>query len=105
MTEDAVYHVVPADGEWGVRLAGAPTLSFTSADRGKAVDRAATYVRIWGAGRVVVHDDGGQIETVHGFEDLPPPRPAWREAATSGPALAVVGAVLVVSFGIALARR
>ena len=105
MTDPAVYHVVPADDAWGVRMEGAPTLSFTSADRAAAVDRAATYVRIWGAGRVVVHDGTGQIETVHAFEDLPPPRPTWRDRVTSRPVLAAAAAVAVVSLGVAFARR
>lgn len=105
MTDPAVYHVAPADDAWGVRLEGSPALSFTSADRAAAVDRAATYVRIWGAGRVVVHDRSGQIEAVYPADDLPPPRPTWRDAVTSGPVLAAVAAVVVVAAGVALARR
>ena len=100
-----VYHVVPVDDRWGVRLEGSPSLSHESDDRDAAVDRAASYVRTWGAGRVVVHNENGQIETVHTFDQLPAPRSSWRDMIVSGPAVAVGVAVLLVAFGVGLARR
>ena len=100
-----VYHVVPADGQWGVRLEGSPTLSYESDDRDDAVDRAASYVRRWGSGRVVVHAEGGQIETVHTFDQLPASPSPWRNVLLSGPAVAVAVAALLVAFGVGLARR
>ena len=105
MPRPNVYHVVPVDGRWGVRLEGSPTLSHESDDRDDAVDQAASYVRRWGAGRIVVHGDSGQIETVHTFDQLPVSRPSWRDTVLSGPAVAVGVVVLLVAFGVGLARR
>ena len=100
-----VYHVVPHDDRWGVRLEGSPTLSSEFDDRDDAVDRAAEYVRELGAGRGVVHSDSGQIETVHTFDQLPAPHGSWRDAVLSRPALAVGVAALLVAFGYGLSRR
>ena len=100
-----VYHVVPTEGHWGIRLEGSPALSFETDAKDKAVDRAAGYVRQLGAGRVVVHGDGGQIETVHTFDRLPTPQGSWRDAVLSEPVLAGVAAIALVAFGIGLARR
>ena len=105
MPDPNVYHVVPADGRWGVRLEGSPSLSYEATDRDDAVDRAAAYVRRWGSGRVVVHAEGGQIETVHSFDQLPAPRSSWRDFVASGPAVAVGVAALLVAFGYGLSRR
>ena len=100
-----VYHVVPHDGHWGVRLEGSPTLSHESDDRSDAVEQAASYVRQLGVGRVVVHSGSGQIETVHTFDQLPAEGSSWRSTIRSGPALAVGIAVLLIAFGYGLSRR
>ncbi len=100
-----VYHVVPREERWGVRLEGSPSLSFETDDKTAAVDRAAGYVRQLGAGRVVVHGDSGQIETVHTFDQLPPEHGSWREAVLSRPVYVAVGAVALVAFGYGLQRR
>lgn len=100
-----VYHVVPHEERWAVRLEGSPSLSFEAADRDDAVDRAAGYVRQLGSGRVVVHADSGQIETVHTFDQLPAPHGSWRDAVLSRPALALGAAALFVAFGYGLSRR
>ena len=105
MPSPNVYHVVPTDDGWGVRLEGSPSLSYESGDRDAAVDRAASYVRTWGSGRVVVHAEGGQIETVHTFDELPVARGSWRDAVFSAPALAVGLVALLVAFGYGLSRR
>lgn len=100
-----VYHVVPADERWGVRLEGSPTLSYESDDRDDAVERASSYVRRWGSGRVVVHAEGGQIETVHTFDQLPTPSGSWRDAVRSTPAVALGVAAILIAFGYGLSRR
>ena len=100
-----VYHVVPHDDRWGVRLEGSPTLSFEADDREAAVERASGYVRQLGAGRVVVHGDSGQIETVHTFDTLPPADAPWWEAVLSRPVYAGAAAALLVAFGLGLRRR
>ncbi len=100
-----VYHVVPHEDRWGVRLEGSPTLSTESDSRDDAVEHASGYVRKLGAGRVVVHSDSGQIETVHTFDQLPAPHGSWRDAVFSRPALAVGVAALLVAFGYGLSRR
>ena len=100
-----VYHVVPTDEHWGIRLEGSPALSFETPDKDKAVDRAAGYVRQLGAGRVVVHGDSGQIETVHTFDRLPAPQGSWRDAVLSEPVLAGVAAAALVALGVGLAWR
>ena len=100
-----VYHVVPHEEKWGVRLEGSPTLSFESDARDAAVDRASGYVRQLGAGRVVVHGDKGQIETVHTFDTLPSADPSWRDVLLSKPAYAAVGAAVLIAFGYGLSRR
>ncbi len=100
-----VYHVVPHEDHWGVRLEGSPTLSFESEDRDDALEHASDYVRELGSGRVVVHSDSGQIETVHTFDRLPAPQGSWRDAVLSRPALAVGAAALLIAFGYGLSRR
>ena len=100
-----VYHVVTSDDKWGVRLEGSPTLSFEHEDRDKAVDRAASYVRQLGAGRIVVHNEGGQIETVHTFDRLPEADGSWMDAVLSRPYYLAAGAALLVAFGYGLSRR
>lgn len=100
-----VYHVVPHEAQWGVRLEGSPTLSYEADDRDAAVDRAASYIRQLGAGRIVVHGESGQIETVHTFDRLPSPHGSWRDAVLSEPVYVAIGAIALVAFGIGLRRR
>lgn len=100
-----VYHIVPTGDRWGVRLEGSPTLSYESDDRDEAVDRASGYVRQLGAGRIVVHSDSGQIETVHTFDRLPSPEPSWSEAVLSRPLYLGIGVVALVALGVGLSRR
>lgn len=100
-----VYHVVPSEDRWGVRLEGSPTLSYETDSQSDAVDRAASYIRQLGAGRVVVHAETGQIETVHTFDQLPAPEPSLRELALSRPALIGVAAIALIAFGYGLSRR
>ena len=92
-----VYHVVPADERWGVRLEGAPTLAFETDDRDAAVERASGYVRQLGEGRVVVHGESGQIETVHTFDRLPPAPSSW--SVRSHPVALAVGLAALVGAG------
>ena len=105
MPDPHVYHVVPHEGRWGVRLEGSPTLAHETDDRDAAEARAAESVRSWGAGRVVVHAESGQIETVHTFEQLPAPEPSWGDAVLSRPVAVAAGAVLLVALGYGLSRR
>lgn len=100
-----VYHIVPTDDRWGVRLEGAPSMSFETADRDDAVERASGYVRQLGAGRIVVHSEQGQIETVHTFDQLPSAETSWVDAVLSRPLYLGVGVVALVALGIGLARR
>ncbi|WP_412067391.1 DUF2188 domain-containing protein [Rubrivirga sp. IMCC43871] len=100
-----VYHVVPHDGRWAVRLEGSPSLSFESDGRDAALDRASGYVRQLGVGRVVVHSEQGQIETVHTFDQLPAPTGGWRDAVLSQPYYLAAGAALLIAFGYGLSRR
>ena len=104
MPTSNVYHVVPRDDAWGVRLEGSPTLSYESDDRDDAVLRASGYVRDLGAGRVVVHGEGGRIETVHTYDRLPAPEPSWRETVLSRPAVTAAAVAALVAFGYGLHR-
>lgn len=100
-----VYHVVPTEDRWGVKLEGSPTLSFETDERDAAVDRASGYVRQLGAGRIVVHSDSGQIETVHTFDRLPTPETSWTDALMSRPLYLGVGVVGLIALGYGLSRR
>lgn len=105
MPNSHVYHVVPHDGRWGVRLEGAETLAHETDGRDEAETHAAGLVRRWGAGRVVVHAETGQIETVHTFDRLPAPEPDWWDVVLSRPAAVAVGAVFLIALGYGLRRR
>lgn len=101
-----VYHVVPSEEQWGVRLEGSPTLSYEVDDKDDAVQRAVGYVRQLGSGRIVVHAEGGQIETVHNYDSLPAPsRSGWADALVSTPVLIGAVAIALVAFGYGLSRR
>lgn len=98
-----VYHVVPSDARWGVRLEGSPGLSYETDDREEAVRRASGYVRQLGAGRIVVHDENGRIETVHTFDQLPPDQGSWRDAVLSEPTYVALAVAGLVALGVGLA--
>ena len=98
------YHVVPNDAPWGVRLEGSPDLSYECDDRDEALQRASGYVRQLGAGRVVVHDEHGKIETVHTFDQLPPESTSWYDAVLSEPVYAAIAVGGLIALGIGLAR-
>ena len=100
-----VYHVVPSDDGWGVRLEGSPTLSYETDDADDALQQASGYVRELGAGRVVVHGEGGQIQAVHTFDQLPAPETSWTDAVLSKPVYLAVGAAALVALGYGLSRR
>lgn len=100
-----VYHVVPHEDRWGVRLQGSPTLSFEADEQDAAVSRASGYVRQLGAGRVVVHGEKGQIQTVHTFDQLPAVETSWSEAVLSKPVYVAVGVAALVALGYGLSRR
>ena len=105
MTSPNVYHVVPNDGRWAIRLEGSPTLSYHADDQDAAVDRAVGYVRQLGAGRIVVHAETGQIETVHTFDRLPEAEPSWLDAVLSRPVYVGAAVAGLVALGVGLARR
>lgn len=100
-----VYHVVPSDSRWGIRLEGSPALSYECDDRDDAVRRASGYVRQFGAGRIVVHNDAGQIETVHTYDQLPPEHGSWRDAVFSEPVYVALAVAGLVALGAGLAWR
>lgn len=105
MADRNVYHVVPADERWGVRLEGAPALAYQADSQEEAVERASGYVRQLGAGRVVVHGDTGQIEAVHTVDRLPATPRSWADAALDHPVLLAVGVAAGVALAVALRRR
>ena len=105
MPNSNVYHVVPADERWGVRLEGSPVMSFEADEREDAVERASGYVRQLGAGRVVVHDASGQIEAVHTVDRLPDAPTSWAEAAWSHPVWLALGAAALAALVVGLSRR
>lgn len=105
MPDRNVYHVVPSGERWGVRLEGAPALAVETDDQKTAIDQASDYVRQLGQGRVVVHAESGQIETVHTVDRLPEPSGSWTDALRSGPVLAAVGAFALAALVVGLRRR
>ena len=105
MADTNVYHVVPADGRWGIRLEGSPSLSYETDAQDAAVERAVGYVRQLGAGRIVVHAQGGQIETVHTFDRLPEPERSWLDGLLSKPVYVGVGVSALIALGYGLHRR
>ncbi|GAB5534405.1 MAG: hypothetical protein Rubg2KO_06540 [Rubricoccaceae bacterium] len=100
-----VYHVVHSDDRWVAKLEGSPTHSAEDATRDTVVLKAADYVRRFGSGRVVVHAENGQIETVHSFDELPTAPSGWIETVLSHPVYLAVGVVGLVALGVGLARR
>lgn len=99
-----VYHVVPRDSEWAIKLEGRSEAVRVFASREPAVREADSYIRRQGAGRVVIHRETGEIESVHTVDTLPA-ETDWVHAITSRPALAVGLAAVCVGVGIAIARR
>lgn len=105
MPQRNVYHIVHDDGRWLAKLEGSPTHSAEDASRETVVLRAADFVRRFGSGRIVVHGENGQIETVHSFDELPTARKGWVETTLSHPVYLAAGVVGLVALGVGLARR
>lgn len=95
-----VYHVVPHDGRWAVRLEGSATVSAETDDRAAAVDLAADILKSFGSGRVVVHDRDGLIEAVHALDALP-----LRGGVPWGPVLTAAALVFGVAVVWAVVRE
>lgn len=100
-----VYHVVRSDNHWVAKLEGSPTHSAEDTTRDTVVLKAADFVRRLGSGRVVVHSENGQIETVHSFDELPTAPKGWIETVLSHPVYLAIGVVGLVALGVGLARR
>lgn len=96
-----VYHVVPHDGRWAVRLEGGQQVSAVADSRGDALDEAARFLRRLGDGRVVVHDEDGRIEAGYALGSIPSRQMATVWAWTAG----VLGAAFVVGLAVAVQRR
>ena len=101
MAQRNVYHVVPHDDGWAVRLEGSSTVSAEADSRGEAVEAAAQFLRLLGDGRVVVHDDDGRIERGYTLQTLATREQRRRWALAAG----VLGAAFVVGLAVAAARR
>ena len=101
-----VYHVVPREEKWAVKLEGRDSAVRLADSRAEAIREADTFVRNQGTGRVVIHKDTGEIESVHTFDTLPVQTGQdWMNMLLSKPALAVGAAAVLVGVGIVLARR
>ena len=101
-----VYHVVPREDQWAIKLEGREGAVRLADTRADAIREADSFIRNQGAGRVVIHKETGAIESVHTFDTLPVETGEdWLGVLLSRPALAVGAAALLVGVGIALARR
>ena len=96
-----VYHVVPHDDGWAVRLEGSPTASATTDSRGDAIEAATGFLRLLGDGRVVVHDDDGRIESGFSLASIPSRETRRRWTLAVG----VLGGAFLVGLAVAAARR
>ena len=99
-----VYHVVHADDRWVAKLEGSPAHSAEDKTRDTVVLKAADFVRRFGSGRIVVHSENGQIETVHSFDELPTASQGWVGTVLSHPVYLAAGVVGLVALGVGLAR-
>lgn len=99
-----VYHVVQDDDRWVAKLEGSPTHSAANESRDVVVLKAADFVRRFGSGRIVVHSDNGQIETVHSFDELPSADGGWIGTVLSHPVYLTAGVIGLVALGVGLAR-
>lgn len=73
----ANYHVVPSDGQWGVRREGTSRLTSLHRLKQEAVDRARALCRSSGGGELFIHGLDGKIQsrdTVPPGNDPFPPR-------------------------------
>ena len=105
MSQRNVYHVVHSEDRWVAKLEGSPVHSAEDASRDTVVLKAADYVRRFGSGRVVVHNENGQIETVHSFDELPTAPTGFAATVLSHPILLTAGIVGLVALGVGLARQ
>ena len=105
MPNTSVYHVVPRDGQWAVKLEGAERASRVTDERDHAVDAADGFIRSLGSGRVVIHREDGTIESVHTYDSLPAPIETgreWLDVVLSKPVLAAAGVAFLVAVGWAM---
>lgn len=101
-----VYHVVPREEQWAVKLEGRDQAVRVTESRADAIREADTFIRNQGAGRVVIHKETGAIESVHTFDTLPVETGEdWVNVLLSKPALAIGAAAVLVGVGLALASR
>lgn len=70
----SVYHVVPFDELWAVKLAG-DSLNEYAENKDLAVSRAKELARRSNLGHVVVHGRDGKIEQEFYFGEEPNPAP------------------------------
>lgn len=108
MPAASVYHVVPRDGQWAVKLEGSDRASRVADDRDAAVHAADGFIRSLGVGRVVVHREDGTIESVHTYDSLPASIESgrdWLGVVLSKPALALAGVAFLVAVGYSLRDR
>lgn len=100
-----VYHVVPRDEQWAVKLEGRDQAVRVTDTRADAIREADTFIRNQGAGRVVIHKETGAIESVHTFDTLPSPTEDWVGSLLARPAVVIGAAAVLVGIGIAVASR
>ncbi|MEM6328103.1 MAG: DUF2188 domain-containing protein [Bacteroidota bacterium] len=101
-----VYHVVPRDESWAIKLEGRDQDVLTTEARADAIREADALIRAQGAGRVVIHKETGAIESVHTFDTLPPePSATWVDAVLERPVLVVGVSAALIGIGLALASR
>ena len=106
MSDHNVYHIVPRNGRWAARLQGSPTVSLEADSRSAALEGTEAIVRQLGDGRIVLHGEGGAIESVHTFEQIvDTPNSSWTDALRSAPFLVGMAAVCLVGVGFALRGR
>lgn len=101
MPQRNVYHIVPQDDRWAVRLEGSPTVSAETETRGEAVEAAAEFLRLLGTGRVVMHDADGRIETAYSLSTLQTREERHRWGIAAG----VLGVAFVIGLAVAVAKR
>ena len=98
-----VYHVVPRDEQWAVKLEGRSEAVRVSDSRADAILEADAFIRSQGAGRVVIHKETGAIESVHTYDTLPPEPQDVLGTILTHPVLLVGAALAVVGVGVGLA--
>lgn len=101
MPQRNVYHIVPHDGQWAVRLEGSDEISSVANTRGEALDEASSFLHQLGDGRVVVHDADGRIEAGYALGSIPTRRDNAVLAWTAG----VLGVAFVIGLFVAVQRQ